>query len=123
MKQIKLLPDPPFVNKVDINVIDFPNGYNPPAPGSSAAPGSEDLSEPVINEERLRMKVTCEYSGYDVADLKKRGLDYNGAMVYYSEWLYGIIKYHIAQDWECVEGMDAVMAVISDHIRPYFDEE
>ena len=103
IKKIKLLPDPPFHNSVDVAVIDFPDGF--------AGPGSR---------ERQRCKVKVEFAKFDVQQLQKRGLDYNGAMDYYRDWLYSVVRYHIAGDWECVGGYEEVFDIIHQKVGAYY---
>ena len=100
MKEIKLLPDKPFFNSVDVAVMDFPNGLE---------------AEP-----RKRCKITVEYAKVDVEQLKKRGLSFDEAMEYYEEWLYKVVKVRIAQDWTCVGGHDEVMAIIKEKVGQYY---
>lgn len=103
IKKIKLVADPPFHNSVDMAVIDFPDGFN--GPGSKA---------------RQRCKVKVEFAKFDVEQLKKRGLDFDGAMDYYKDWLYHVVRYHIASDWECVGGYDEVFNIIRQKVGAYY---
>lgn len=100
MKEIKLIPDKPFFNSVDIAVMDFPSGLG--------------------GEERKRCKVTVEYAKVDVEQLKKRGLSFDEAIEYYQDWLYKVIKVHISQDWVCVEGYNQVMDIIKEKVAQYY---
>ena len=100
MKEIKLIPDKPFHNYVEVAVMDFPNGAD--------------------KEARKRCKVTVEFAEYDVEQLKKRGLDYEEAVKYYEEWLYGVVKANLAQDWKCSGGLDEVMTIIKEKISAYY---
>ncbi len=100
MKQIKLIPDPPFYNSVDVAVIDFPEG--------------------ISGKERQRCKVTVEFAEIDVKQLQKQGMDFEQAMEYYSKWLYEVVKYHIAQDWECLCGWDSVMEIVSEKVKRFY---
>lgn len=77
MKEIKLKPDEPFYNRVDVAVLDFPDGLQ--------------------GRERQRCKVTVEFAESDVRQLQKRGLNVEEAMDYYREWLYKVIKVHLSQ--------------------------
>lgn len=100
MKDIKLIPDEPFHNYVDIAVMDFPGGMdNPP---------------------RKRCKVTVEFAEYDVEQLKKKGFNRQDAMKYYEDWLYNVVKANLAQDWKCVEGYGDVMRIIDEKISAYY---
>ena len=100
MKEIKLVPDKPFFNSVDVAVMDFPNGLE---------------AEP-----RKRCKVTIEYAKVDVDQLKRRGLSFDEAMEYYEEWLYKVVKVRIAQGWTCVGGRDEVMAIVKEKVAQYY---
>ncbi len=102
MKQIKLKPDVPFYNSVDVAVIDFPKGLD--------------------GEERQRCKITAEFAEYDVRQLQRRGLDFDGAMAYYADWLYQVVKVHLAQDWEAVSGLDQVMDIIREKVMAYYEQ-
>ena len=100
MKQIKLQPDVPFHNSVDVAVLDFPGGLDGPA--------------------RQRCKVTVEFAESDVRQLQRQGLDFDGAMAYYQDWLYRVVKVHLAQDWEAVSGLDRVMDIIRERVGAYY---
>lgn len=100
MKEIRLVPDKPFFNSVDVAVMDFPGGLD---------------AEP-----RKRCKVTVEYAKVDVDQLKKRGLSFDEAMEYYEEWLYKVVKVRIAQDWIPVGGLEEVMDIIKEKVSQYY---
>lgn len=102
MKAIQLIPDAPFYNSVDISVMDFPNG--------------------TVNEARRRCKITAEFAEYDVRQLQERGLDFEAALAYYSEWIYNTVKFHISQDWECIGGMDETLAIIKGALQRYYKD-
>lgn len=101
MKQIKLIPDAPFYNSVDIAVLDFPNGID--------------------GDARKRCKITAEFAESDVKQLQARKLDFQAAMEYYKSWIYDVVKLHIAQDWECIDGMDETLAIIENALQRYYD--
>ncbi len=101
LKQIKLKADPPFHNSVDVAVIDFPDGPD--------------------GKERQRCKVTAEFAECDVRQLQSRGLDFDSAMAYYEDWLYQVIKVHLAQDWEAVSGLEEVMGIIRERVSAYYE--
>lgn len=86
MKEIRLIPDEPLHNYVEISVIDFPAGRD--------------------EEPRRRCKVKVEFAKVDVEQLKKRGLGYREAVETYQKKLYDVIKFHLAQDWECEDGYE-----------------
>lgn len=100
MHKIKLVPDSPFYNNCDLTVYDVTG-----------------------EKEKKRCKITVEYAEVDVRQLKEKGLDYEGALSHYKDWIYNVVKHYIADDWECSEGMDEIMEIIRSHVRPYFEEE
>ena len=98
MKEIKLIPDVPFKNSVDVAVVDFP----------------------ASGKERQRCKITVDFSPYDVKHLQDRGMSLKDAMEYYKKRVYDVVKYHISQDWQCVGGYEEVMGIIEKRIKEYF---
>ena len=100
MKEIKLIPDAPFYNSVDVHVMDFPHGRD--------------------GEERQRCKITVEFAKTDVDDLRKRGMGLTEAMEYYRGWIYDIVKVHISQDWECISGMEETLAIVEERVKTFF---
>ena len=52
--------------------------------------------------------------------LQARGLDHDGALAYYHDWLYQVVKVHLAQDWACIGGMDEVFACIETALARYY---
>ena len=100
MKEIKLVPDFIFSSRMEISVIDFPDGEK--------------------CKERERLRVSLEYAESDIRELIKKGLDLDRTMEYYREWLYDIIKVNIAQDWIPIEGYDEVFNIVEEHIKKYF---
>ena len=100
MKEIKLVPDAPFYNSVDVAVMDFPNGLD--------------------GEPRTRCKVTIEFAEVDVRQLQSRGLDYDAALAYYRDWLYQVVKVHLSQDWTCISGLPEVESHIEAALKRYY---
>ena len=100
MKEIRLIPDEPLHNYVEISVIDFPGGRD--------------------EEPRRRCKVKEEFARVDVEQLKKRGLGYREAVETYQKKLYDVIKFHLAQDWECEDGYEDVMKIIREKVSAYY---
>jgi len=100
MKEIKLKPDKPFYNSVDVSVMDFPKGRE--------------------GEPRQRCKITVDFSQFDVKQLQTRGMDFDAAIDYYKDWLYKIVKLNIAVDWTPVEGYDEVMDIIKENVKRFY---
>jgi DNA-directed RNA polymerase specialized sigma24 family protein len=55
-----------------------------------------------------------------VEQLKKRGLGYREAVETYQKKLYDVIKFHLAQDWECEDGYEDVMKIIREKVSAYY---
>lgn len=99
-KEIRLVPDPPLYNYVDISVMDFPQGRE--------------------GRERRRCKVTAEFAKSDVEQLQKRGLSFEEAVRYYEDWLYRVIRLHLACEWTCIGGWDEVVDIIKEKVKTYY---
>lgn len=97
MRKIKLVPDVPFSTNCDISIYDVTEG-----------------------NEKKRCKIKVEYSEYDVEQMKDKGASKEEVLENYKTMIYGIVKYYIAGDWECVNGYDSVLKIIDDKIKNYF---
>lgn len=100
-KEIRLVPGKPFLHYVEVEVCDFPQGLD---------------AEP-----RKRCRIRVEYGRADVMQLKREGKDLDGAMQYYRDYIYYIVKRNIASDWTCTEGLEEVLAITEEHVRPYYE--
>lgn len=98
MKEILLVPGPALSNSIDITVMDFPNGDEP----------------------RKRCKIKVEYSRPDVLELKNQGKDLEGALQYYREYIYKLVKFHILSEWTAVGGLDESIDIVRARIKNYF---
>ena len=101
MKKIKLVPDEPFAHKVDVAVIDFVDD----------------------SKERQRCKITVEYSPFDIGQLWKNGLNYDEAASWYEKRIYSVVKFHISQDWECVDGWEDVMNIVGQKLKEFYEQK
>lgn len=104
-KKIMLVCDPPFFNSVDVNVCDFPEGID------------DTIEDIAANPNRRRCKVTVEFAKSDIDILRAQGLDEEQIIRHYQEWLYNVVRLHIASDWECVSGYEELMELIMDRVR------
>ena len=92
--------------------------------GSRAEFAIIDVTE---SPEKKRGTITVDYSPADIDRLKETGLDYDGAMDYYKERIYGLVKYYISGDWEdaCAGpngcGMAGALEIVGRHIGRYFE--
>lgn len=98
MRKIILRPDVPFYNSCDVAIIDITEG-----------------------SEKKRGKLTLEYGKVDVQQFIDRGMDLPQAMEYYRTAVDANVRHYISGDWTCEEGLDTVMEIVEEHIRPYFD--
>ena len=95
MKQISLVPALELGNKLNVDVMDFPDG-------SDAC--------------RKRCGITLAYAPRDIRDLKERGMDREAMLDYSRQRIYDLVKVNISQDWECCGGMEEVMSIVEKHI-------
>jgi len=102
MKEIILRAEAPLYNYVDIDVIDI-------------------LDDGI---ERQRCKVTCDFGKYDVEQLKKSGLSLDEALAHYHEWLYNVVKVHLASEWKIVPGhekeYDELIDIIIENVSRFY---
>lgn len=96
MRQIKLIPAKPFPTNCVISIVDVTDG------------------------EKQRGKIKVEYARVDIKQLQDQGKDFEGAMEYFKNRVYTLVKYYIAGDWECVEGYEEVMDIIASHVKLYY---
>ena len=101
MRKIKLEPVLEFGNKCDFAIIDVTE--------SGGAAGG-----------KKRGTITIDYALADVRQLVAEGKDLNGALAYYHDRIYSLVKYYISGDWECVQGYEEAMDIIRRHIEPHF---
>lgn len=97
MRKIKLVPDVPFHTNCDISIYDVTGG-----------------------NEKKRCKIKIEYAEYDVNQMKQKGISKEEVLANYKSKIYDIVKYYIADDWECVNGYDSVIDIIDEKINHYF---
>lgn len=97
MRKIKLVPDKPFHNNVDVTVYDVTDGA-----------------------EKKRCKITIDYAESDIDLYKKKGLGFHEVLRRYENHLYLVVKLHISDDWEYAGGKEAVMSIVEEHIIKYF---
>ncbi len=97
MKEIELRPAMEYAHKLDVDVIDFPDGEKTKA--------------------RKRCGITLDYGWRDVAELQRQELDMEGMLACYRQRIYDLVKVNISQDWTCTGGMDETLAIVEKHIR------
>ncbi|QHI72865.1 hypothetical protein [Aminipila terrae] len=97
MRKIKIIPDSPFYTNCDISVYDVTDG-----------------------NEKKRCKIKVEYAEYDVNQMKKKGASKEEVLQNYKNMIYDVVKYYIADDWECINGYEEILKVIDDKISHYF---
>ena len=73
-----------------------------------------------MNFKELLGKQMLFFDGATGTQLQARGLDHDGALAYYHDWLYQVVKVHLAQDWACIGGMDEVFACIETALARYY---
>jgi len=100
---IRLVPDAPFYNNVDLSICDF---------------GGKDGAL------RKRGKITVEYSAWDVNQLKKDGYDtLEKALWYYKDWIYRTVRRYILVEFDLEEGQwEMILQIVEDHVAKYYEE-
>lgn len=86
--------------------------------GSRADFAIIDITE---NPAKKRGTITIDYAPSDIRQLQDQGLDFEGAMAYYKDRIYSLVKYYISGDWEDAGGYDDAMKLIERHIRPHYE--
>ena len=103
MRKIILEPTLEFGSRCDFAIIDITE--NESSTGGSG---------------KKRGTITIDYSPADVRQLIADGNDLDGALKYYHDRIYSLVKYYISGDWECVQGYEEAMGIIQRHIENYF---
>ena len=111
MKQIELIPALELGNKLNVDVMDFPEDTEGAADG--AAEGAARPAGP----RRKRCGITLEYAPRDIRELREQGMDPEAMLEYYRKRVYDLVKLNISQDWACCGGMDEVLQIVRKHIE------
>lgn len=97
MRKIRLVPDEPFYNDVDVTVYDVTEG-----------------------KEKKRAVIKLEYARVDVESFQKQGLTLDQVMIKYAERLDLLLKVYLAGEYEITEGRDQVMEILRENLSRYF---
>ena len=101
MKDILLKPQAPYFNHDEIDILDFPKGLD--------------------QEPRWRCTITVDYGKYDVDQIKSQGIGtLDGALEYYNNWIYGLVRARLLDEWTAVGGLEETMEIVRDHIKDFF---
>ena len=100
MKEILLKPGPALSNRLEIDVIDFP-----------------DATE---SAGRKRCTITVEYGRPDALELKNQGMNLEQAMEHYEKYIYDLVRFRILSEWSPVGGLEESLAIVREHITRYF---
>ena len=111
MKQIELIPALELGNKLNVDVMDFPEDTEGAADG--AAEGAARPAGP----RRKRCGITLEYAPRDIRELREQGMDPEAMLEYYRKRVYDLVKLNISQDGACCGGMDEVLQIVRKHIE------
>lgn len=76
-----------------------------------------------ITEEPVKKRgtITIDYTPSDVREHINAGLDLAGALDYYRNRIYQLVKYYIAGDWEDAGGLEEAMEIIEKHVRIHYE--
>ena len=111
MKQIELIPALELGNKLNVDVMDFPEDA-----GGAADGAAEGAARPA-GPRRKRCGITLEYAPRDIRELREQGMDPEAMLEYYRKRVYDLVKLNISQDWACCGGMDEVLQIVRKHIE------
>ena len=111
MKQIELIPALELGNKLNVDVMDFPEDD-----GGAAEGAAEGAARPA-GPRRKRCGITLEYAPRDIRELREQGMDPEAMLEYYRKRVYDLVKLNISQDWACCGGMDEVLQIVRKHIE------
>ena len=96
MKEILLVPKMEYDHKLEVDVMDFPEGSDAKA--------------------RKRCGITLDYGWRDIEKLDDDGLDMDARLEYYEKKIYELVKLNIAQDWICAGGMEDIREILKRHV-------
>lgn len=96
MKDIRLEPAHEFGHKVEVNVMDHPEGAG--------------------GKERKRCGITVDYGWRDIRRMIDEGKTRQDMMDYYKDHIYNLVRVNISQDWNCTGGMEEVLEIVGRHI-------
>ncbi len=137
MKVIRLVPALKLGNKLNVDVMDFPDLPEMDLPAGAGVfreteaaaaqeTGAADAgpleetdagSFGVISDScRKRCGITLEYAPRDIRELADRGMDREAMLDYYRQRIYDLVRINISQDWACAGGMEEVMSIVEEHL-------
>ena len=117
MKEIELVPALELGNKLNVDVMDFPEADAPiAAPEELGCKAGGDGSCAPAGRRRKRCGITLEYAPRDIRQLQEQGMGRDAMLAFYRQRVYDLVKVNISQDWECVGGMDEVLAIVGRHL-------
>ena len=93
MRMIKLKPDAPFYNNVDIKVVDVTDG-----------------------KEKVRATIQLEYAKVDIEPFINQGLSLEEMVERYHERMYHVIRHYLSGDFQVVEGLEEVLGIVREHV-------
>lgn len=70
---------------------------------------------------KKRGTITIDYAPVDVKQLIEQDLDFDGAMDYYKNRIYALVRHYISGDWEDAGGYDEALDIIGKHVRLHYE--
>lgn len=99
-KMIRLVPDKPFFNNVDLAICDY---------------GGADGAL------RTRGKITVEYAEADINQLKSQGIDTLGkALDHYQQLIYKTVRRYLLTEFQLEDGWNDILDLIREKIKNYY---
>ena len=105
MRKIRIENLRAYANHADFVIMDMTD-CDPEVPGEAG---------------KKRGVFTVDYTNGDISELKKQGLDLAGALAYYRDHIYDLVRYYILSEWENAGGLDEALNLVEGYIRPHFE--
>ena len=99
MRKIKLLPDQPFVNNVDVKIL--------------------DVTE---EREKLRATITLEFARVDLEPFFKKGMGLEEILEEYRERINRLLRYYLLNDFEIVAGLEETLKIVRERVESYLNQ-
>lgn len=93
MRRIKLKPEVPFYNNVEVKVVDVTEG-----------------------KEKVRATIQLEYAKIDIEPFANEGLSLEEIVERYHERMNVVIQHYLSGDFQVVEGLEEVLAIVREHV-------
>lgn len=98
MRKIKLLPDQPFFNNVDVKIL--------------------DVTE---EKEKIRATITLEFARVDLEPFFKKKMGAEEILSEYQERINHLLRYYLLSDFEIVAGLEETLTIVKERVEFYLN--